>query len=282
MPSWKEHEKYCRDKNVDSDACKFANELIDNPEETLPAILQDERLRKHLYQIFGFEWIYWKLVEMKNYWKALSHGELHGTSKKIDVEDVKIFRKLIEEISAYYYGVSGMRAVQLHFELDEADHVLKEIRQAVLQSIKGACYIPSERRYLPTLDLVSKALSSMDANYVSRILVETGPHNDKLKNYRNFLVNIRRLIKQRSKAAAIPGKTFEQVINENPKLQWLNPLIEEANTSDMNSGWATYECPNCHRKVTKPEGAYYCKDCGANFTMVKINDIKIKDMSFED
>ena len=282
MPSWKEHERYCRDKGVDKDACKFANELIDNPEKNLPALLQDERLRKHLYQIFGFERVYWISVEMKNYWKVLSHGELHGTSKQINIGDIKMFRKLIEEIAAYYYGDQGRRAVQLHFELDEADHVLKEIRQVLLQSIEGSCYIPSERRYLPASAIVNRAISSRDANYISRVLIETGPRSNRLKNYTNFLVNIRRLIKQRSKAAAVPGKTFEQVIDENPHLKWLKPLIEEANTSDLNSGWALYECPNCHRKVTKPEGTYYCKNCGPDFIMAKIKDIKIKDLTFED
>jgi len=263
---------------VDEHACEFANQLIDNPETNLPPLLQNEHLRKHLYQIFGFEWVFWISTEMKNYWKMLTHGELHGTSTKISYDDVWKFRKLTEEIAAYLYGEHGRKAVQLHFELDEADHVLKEIRQALLRSIKGTPYIPSERRWLPASSLVNMALNSKNADYILKMLIEIGPRGDPLRNYRIFLVNMRRLLPKKSKASASPGKTFEEIINENPQLMWLNPIVKEAKTSELNSGYVIYECPNCKRKITLLEGNYYCKDCGPNYLMKKVSDIKIKDL----
>lgn len=278
LPSWKEHKEYCRQKGVDEHACEFANQLIDEPEKNLPSLLQNEHLRKHLYQIFGFEWVFWISTEMKNYWKTLTHGELHGTSKKISYDDIWKFRKLIEEIAAYLYGEHGRQAVQLHFELDEADHVLKEIRQALLRSIEGSLYDPSERKWLPASSLVNRVLSSKNAEYVLKTLIETGPRNDPLKNYRTFLVNMRKLLQQKSKASASLGKTFEELINENPQLKWLSPIIKEAKTSELNSGYAVYECPNCKRKITILEGNYHCKNCGPNYLMKKISDIKIKDL----
>jgi hypothetical protein len=31
-----------------------------------------------------------------------------------------------------------------------------------------------------------------------------------------------------------------------------------------------YECPRCFRRVVKPEGTYYCSECGPNVLMRKI------------
>jgi hypothetical protein len=175
---------------VDEHACEFANQLVDDPEKNLPPLLQNEHLRKHLYQIFGFEWVFWISTEMKNYWKMLTHGELHGTSTKISYDDIWKFRKLIEEIAAYLYGKQygehGRQAVQLHFELDEADHVFKEIRQALLRNIEGSLCIPSERRCLPASNLVNMALSSKNDEYILKMIVEAGPRSDPLRNYRTF------------------------------------------------------------------------------------------------
>lgn len=31
-----------------------------------------------------------------------------------------------------------------------------------------------------------------------------------------------------------------------------------------------YKCPNCGRKVSLPEGAYYCKSCGPDYSLVRV------------
>ena len=35
----------------------------------------------------------------------------------------------------------------------------------------------------------------------------------------------------------------------------------------------TYRCPKCGRTVEKPEGIYYCKECGPSAVMIKIQGV---------
>ncbi len=54
MPSWKEHMKFCMEHGIDRDVCDFANRLIDFPEEMIPKLLKDDRLKEYLADRTGF------------------------------------------------------------------------------------------------------------------------------------------------------------------------------------------------------------------------------------
>jgi len=216
MPSNREHIQYCLRKGVSHEASEFANKLVDYPETCLPEILKTSGLKKFLGETLGSNWeefahvVSVGMIEERHF--PVSHGIVHGIHKG-NVELTKNYKRLLEEIVGYFYGDEGKNAVQLHFELDEVEHVTHELSLYLMQGIKGTTYIQSERRYLPNSNILRIAIGQRDI-YTILCLVKASKNVE----------HIRELMKKQSNV--VPEKTFGEVIDELEELRWLKPLKE--------------------------------------------------------
>ena len=46
--------EFCMEHGIDEEICVFANQLVDLPEEMIPKLLKDKRLKKYLADRTGF------------------------------------------------------------------------------------------------------------------------------------------------------------------------------------------------------------------------------------
>jgi len=210
MPTHKEHRKYCRKRGISSEACDFVNKLIDFPEEILPEVLKTKGLKSYLGERLGRiceELIYAIYLNLE---KPPSHGAVHGVWKG-DCELTQAYRKMLEEIAGYFYGEEGREAVRLHLELDLPEHIEHELSLYLLEDVKGSQYIPHERRYLPIVGLLRRAIGKKDIEEIIRYIKRYGKI-EKIKEIMN------------KQSCVVPGKTFGQLIEEIEELRWLKPL----------------------------------------------------------
>ena len=217
MPGWKEHLEYCKKFGVAEAICDFANRLIDFPEEYIlkhctlgvraeiskrlgipaqflnKALSDTEELYAKKRDKYCEEYCSYRseckqrrltdpiLFTMwhrdtcplnKTSPHAISHSKLHDPDPKYDD-----FRAVAKEIMRYHYGEDGIKAIDLHFELDEALHVTKYIKDRIVpclqKNIKGSIYINREKRYLPNSALVRRYVYKNHTQLL-KILKRTG------------------------------------------------------------------------------------------------------------
>jgi len=153
--------------------CKF-REMCERQPETLAIILEKIGLSCPLIGTYPF---------------AITHSKVHMFWEKvIQVEygiliHSEFFKKVIREIARYFYGEEGAKAVDLHLELDEIDHVLKKVKDLsasyLTQDIRGVASWPV---VMPVVSLVRKYMFK-DPQTLRKILIETG-------NLETFIVNL--------------------------------------------------------------------------------------------
>jgi len=154
-------------------SCTY-KEMCRRQSETLVIILEKMGLRCPLIGTFPF---------------AITHSKVHMFWEKIiQVEygvliHSEFFKRVIREIARYFYGEKGVKAVDLHLELDEIHHVLKKVKDLSInyltQGIQGVASWPA---IMPVVALVRKYVFK-DPQMLRRILIKTG-------NLEIFLVNL--------------------------------------------------------------------------------------------
>ena len=224
MPSWKEHMEFCMEHGIDKEICDFANRLVDFPEEIIPNLLKDRKLKEYLAErldltldeldrIVKETETIWKIktgkiceecsfrvkckfkdLEVKPKYLYLAEAKEWGERKHVVInvskdgriqkrtldklnskQVIKVdfdkfsevsknfieYRKrcpilrdyehsnaihheklhnysarnrdlrLIKEIARYIYGEDGVKAVELHLELDEFRHIMSKLKNLI-------------------------------------------------------------------------------------------------------------------------------------------------------
>lgn len=274
LPLIIQHNSFCVRKGIELKVCNCVNKIIDYPERYVVELLENHNLRKHLYEIFGFEWVYEVYMVNKEWYShhsgyrryltpdlVISHAKLHGEWKG-DLKLIKKLREFVKEIAGFLFGENGRKAFDLHFELDALDHVEKEISALLSSNIKGSVFLGD--RWLPASNVLRIALNSKD----SRTILQTAKD---IGNYNELLHNLRELFQKESHV--IPGKTLEQLIVELEGLSWLKPLVDECLKPPSEISFAEYKCPLCGRITRGKEGEYFCYHANFKVPMRKIRDL---------
>ena len=96
------------------------------------------------------------------YPKSIYHERLHDYS--ID----NPYIKLIREIARYFYGDDGVRAVELHLELDEIDHILGRLKQRIpaylSRGLSGKTSDRETRKYIACSSFIRKYIFKKPQN----------------------------------------------------------------------------------------------------------------------
>jgi hypothetical protein len=180
----------------------------------LPEILKTSGLKNFLGEKMGSDWeelAHW-ISSVRGAENPVSHAKVHGVHKG-DIELTPTYKRLLEEITGYFYGEEGKTAVRLHFELDEPEHVNHELSFYLCEGVKGTTPIPYERRLLPNSAILRRAIGKKDIYTVLRMIKAS-------KN----VEHVRELMKRRSNV--VPEKTFGELIDALEDLRWLRPLKE--------------------------------------------------------
>ncbi len=176
----------------------------------------------------------------KHYPLAITHLRVHTYWEKLDLVQTQdelaiihynLFKNIVKEIARYFYGDKGVKAVELHLELDEVDHIINELRRKIpaylSRGVKGTG-VNKNKSILPIPSLIRKYISK-DQAYLVQVLKQT-------QNFEVFLDNFIRLLAMRVESffreynsayfGVLKDKLVIEVILEYPeKLCFLKDLL---------------------------------------------------------